>query len=229
MELTFEERAEFTAMKRKNAVKPFENDPILSSTIPETVAGLIHDQFGVNLPTPTTTVPIVINVAWTEILKYVQEQTVDEFSMDVAGISIEYVTEISDSDKPTNIVPQLTHKKLGVFTKVENVGLLGSDISSAMIEAYTSWRTVNLTENVTNLENKIFAKILEEYGLHLGEPVAILPILSCAYTVAVTIAKDTHATINFYNLFEIDVMNDDQILLNPLAAIKQNVRNVISG
>lgn len=225
MELTFEERRDLAVQKREAAVKPFANDPILSTTIPETVAGLIHDQFGVNLPTPKTTVPIVINVAWKEILKYVQEQTVDEFSMDVAGVSIEYVTDLSESDKPTNIVPQLTHKKLGIFTKVENVGLLGSDISSAMIEAYTSWRTVNLTENVTNLENKIFAKILEEYNLHLGEAVAIFPILSCAYTVAVSIAKDTRATVNFYNLFEIDVMNDDQILLNPLAAIKQNVKN----
>lgn len=225
MELTFEERAELIIQKREAAVKPFANDPILSTTIPEAAAGLLHDQFGVNLPIPKTTVPIVVNIAWKEILKYVQEQTVDEFSMDVAGVSIEYVTDLSDSDKPTNIVPQLTHKKLGIFTKVENVGLLGSDISSAMIEAYTSWRTVNLTENMMNLESKIFITILNEYNIHLGEPVSIFPILSCAYTVAVSIAKDTRTTVNFYNFFEIDVMNEDQVLLNPLDAIKHNINN----
>jgi hypothetical protein len=225
MELTFEERREEAISKREAAVKPFANDPILSTTIPETVAGLIHDQFGMNIPTPHVSIPIIISVAWKEILKYIQEQQVDEFSMDVAGVSVEYVTDISESDKPTNIVPQLTHKKLGIFMKVENNSLIGSDISSALIEAYTAWRTVNLTENVTNLENKIFSNIFNEYNLHLGEPVTIFPILSCAYTVAVTIAKDTHTTVNFYNLFEIDVMDDDHILLNPLAGVKQNVKN----
>lgn len=210
MELTFEELVELIIQKREDAVKPFVNDPILSVTIPEATAGLLHDQFRANnLPIPKITVPIVVSVAWKEILKYVQEQTVDEFSMDVAGVLVKYVTDLSESDKPTNIVPQLTHKKLGIFT----------------IEAYTSWRKVNITENVMNLESKIFVTILNEYDIYLGEPISIFPILSCAYTVAVSIAKDTRATVNFYNLFEIDVMNDDQILLNPLAAIKQNVKN----
>lgn len=204
MELTFEERVELIIQKREDPVKPFVNDPILSTTIPEATAGLLHDQFRINLPAPKTTVPIVVSVAWKEILKYVQKQTVDEFSMDVAGVSVKYVTDLSESDKPTNIVPQLTHKKFGIFT----------------IEAYTSWRKANITENVMNLENKIFITIFNEYDINLGEPISIFPILSCAYTAAVSIAKDTRTTVNFYNLFEIDVMNDDQILLKPLKEVK---------
>lgn len=205
MELTFEERVELIIQKREAAIKPFANDPILSTTIPEATAGLLHDQFRTNnLPAPKTTVPIVVSVAWKEILKYVQEQTVDEFSMDVAGVSVKYVTDLSESDKPTNIVPQLTHKKFGIFT----------------IEAYTSWRKANITENVMNLESKIFVTILNEYDIYLGEPISIFPILSCAYTAAVSIAKDTHTTVNFYNLFEIEVMNDGQVLLKPLKEVK---------
>lgn len=220
-----EEKRELMLRKRTNAVKPFASNPILSTRIPETVAGLFHDQFGIYMPSPTLLVPIVIDVAWKNILEFVRKQNVDEFSIEVAGVVLEYVTDISESDKSTNIVPQLYHKRLGIFKKTEHNETVGSSIMQEQFQKYTDWRTVNLTEHLTDLENKIAAEIISEYGLSLNTPVAILPVLSAAYTVAVEISRESHQTVNFYNLFEIDVMNDDQVLLNPLSPIKQNIKD----
>lgn len=224
-EMTLEEKRELLQRKRTNAVKPFASNPILSTRIPKIVGDLFHDQFGIYMPTPEITVPIVIDVAWKNILKFVRNQPVDEFSIEVAGVLLEYVTDISESDKATNIVPQMFHKRLGIFKKTEHNETIGSDIMQEQFQRYTDWRTVNLTEHLTDIENSIAAEIINEYGLSLNTPVAILPILSAAYTVAVEISRETHQTVNFYNLFEIDVMNDDQILLNPLSPIKQNIKD----
>lgn len=224
-EMTLEERKELLVRKRTNAVKPFAADPILSERIPSIVNGLFHDQFGIYMPVPELTVPIVIDVAWKHILKFVQDQTVDEFSIDIAGVQLEYVTDISESDKATNIVPQLFHKRLGIFKKTEHNETIGSNIQQEQFQKYTEWRTVNLTEHLTDLENNISSEIMSEYGLNLNTPVVILPLLSAAYTVAVEISREKHQTVNFYNLFEIDVMDDEHILLNPLSPIKQNIKN----
>ena len=93
------------------------------------------------------------------------------------------------------------------------------------LQKYTEWRTVNLTEHLTTLEDAIAAEVISEYGLSLNVSAAILPLLSAAYTVAVEIARDTKQTINFYHYFEIDVMEDETVLLTPLSPIKQNVKN----
>lgn len=224
-EMSMEERRAMLVTKRENAVKPYSFDPILAERIPDTVGLLFHDQFGIYMPSPRLTVPIVIDIAWKHILKFVQEQQVDEFSIEVAGLQLEYVTEISESDKSTNIVPQMFHKKTGIFKKTEHNTVIGSDVMQDQLQKYNDWRTVNLTEHLTHLEDSIMSDIINEFGLSLGTPAAILPLLSCAYTVAIEIARDTHETVNFYNLFEIDVMNDDQVLLNPLSPIKQKVKN----
>lgn len=225
MSQTIDEKRELFIKKRNNAVEVFQNDPILSQRIPDIVSDLFHDQFGIYLPSPRLLVPITVDVAWKHILKFVQKQEVDEFSIEVAGVLLEYVTDISESDKSTNIVPQLFHKKTGIFQKTEHNATVGSDIMAEQKQKYTEWRTVNLTEHLTTLETAITAEIINEYGLSVTVSEAILPLLSAAYTVAVEIARESHTTVNFYNYFEIDVMADDKILLTPLAPIKQNIKN----
>ena len=224
-EETLEEKRQALMTRRENAVKVYANDPILSERIPDIVAALFHDQFNINMPNPRVSVPIIVDVAWKHILKFVQKQTVDEFSMEFAGVLLEYVTDVSESDKSTNIVPQLYHKRTGIFKKTEHNAVPGSGVMADQIQRYTEWRTVNLTEHITNLEDGIADEIIKEYGISLNVSAAIFPVLSAAYTAAIEIARDLKTTINFYNYFEIDVMSDDQILLTPLAPIQQNIKN----
>lgn len=222
---TFEEKKEALLRRRENAVKVYQSDIVCSQRIPDTVADLFHDQFGIYMPTPRITVPIVVDVTWKHILRFVQKQPVDEFSIEIAGVLLEYVTDISESDKSTNIVPQLYHKKLGIFKKNEHNTTIGTDIIQEQLQKYNDWRSVNLTEHLTTLEDSVAAEVLAEYGLSLNASAAILPLISAAYTVAVEIARESHETVNFYNYFEIDVMADEKIILTPLAPIKQNIKN----
>ena len=221
----YEKKKKELQKKRENAVKVYQDDIYLSQRIPDTVSELFHDQFGIYIPKPRYTVPIVVDTAWKHILRFVQKQPVDEFSIEIAGVYLEYVTDISESDKSTNINPQLYHKKCGIFKKTEHNATLGSDIMQEQLQKYTEWRTVNLTEHLTTLEDAIAAEVISEYGLSLNVSAAILPLLSAAYTVAVEIARDTKQTINFYHYFEIDVMEDETVLLTPLSPIKQNIKN----
>ena len=139
-ELTFEEKREKLLTRRENAVKVYQSDPILSQRIPDTVGELFHDQFGIYMPSPRLTVPIVVDVTWKHILKFVQQQPVDQFSIEIAGVLLEYVTDISDSDKSTNIVPQMYHKKLGIFKKNEHNTTIGTDIMQEQLQKYNDWR-----------------------------------------------------------------------------------------
>ena len=165
---TFEEKKEALLRRRENAVKVYQSDIVCSQRIPDTVADLFHDQFGIYMPTPRITVPIVVDVTWKHILKFVQKQPVDEFSIEIAGVLLEYVTDISESDKSTNIVPQLYHKKLGIFKKNEHNTTIGTDIIQEQLQKYNDWRSVNLTEHLTTLEDSVAAEVLAEYGLSLN-------------------------------------------------------------
>ena len=103
--------------KRKNEVETYKGSEILSKTIPEVTSRLIYDQFGIELPDPLALIPIVFTTGWKHILQFVQRQQVDEFSINVGGIALEYVTEDSQSDKCRNIVPQMYHIKAPIFKK----------------------------------------------------------------------------------------------------------------
>ena len=96
--------------RRKNFMETFAGNPILTQTIPGIASKLFEDEFNITLMDPTY-VPIVFTTGWTEVLKFVGSQEVDEFAIDVCGVSLEYVTEYSQTDKSTNIVPQLIHKR----------------------------------------------------------------------------------------------------------------------
>ena len=212
------------AERRKNFMDVFRGNIALCETIPGVASQLIHDEFKLSIVDPTT-VPITFVTGWTEILKFVGSQKCDEFAMKVGGVSIEYVTEYSETDKNTNIVPQMFHETSPVFVKQEHQIVPGSSAMDEMLERYNVWRTANLAETCDKIERDVYSKVLNEYGIDLMTQVAILPILAATYVAGVQIARETRETVNMYNIFEIDVYEDDRVVLTPLSTVKQYLKN----
>lgn len=211
--------------KRKNEVETYKGNEILSKTIPEVTSRLIYDQFGIELPDPLALIPIVFTTGWKHILQFVQRQQVDEFSINIGGIALEYVTEVSDSDKGRNIVPQMYHVKAPIFKKENHDLVSGSDFNQELLNRYNAWRTVNLAETINSVEMSVYNEVLDTFGLDLRVPATVIPLMAATYAVGLQIARQTKVTLNMYNVFEIDVTEDDKILLTPLAMVKQYLKN----
>jgi hypothetical protein len=225
METQYKNKLEEMRIRRKNEVETYAGNEILSKTIPEVTSDLFYDEFGINLPDPGSTVPIVFTTAWKHILQYVQSQQVDEFAINIGGISLEYLTEESDSDKGRNIVPQMFHVKTPIFKKNDHETVAGSNFNDELLNKYNAWRTVNLAETLSVIENAVYSEVLSTFGIDLRVSATIIPLISATYAVGLQIARETHATVNMYNVFEIDVTEDDTVLLTPLAMIKQYLKN----
>lgn len=211
--------------KRKNEVATYAGNDILSNTIPEVTSELFYCEFGINLPDPKSTIPITFTTAWKHLLQFVQRQQVDEFSINVGGIALEYVTEISDSDKGRNIVPQLYHVKSPIFKKNQHDSVVGSNVNDELCNKYNNWRTVNLAETVNVVEQSVYKEVLDTFGIDLRVSATVLPLITATYAVGLQIARETKTTVNMYNVFEIDVAEDGAVLLTPLAMIKQYLKN----
>lgn len=205
---------------RQNFMEDFNNDSVISKTIPEIAARLMKNEFGINLY-DYSTIPIVFTVGWTEILKYVGSQPSDEFAIDICGISVEYTTEFSESDKSTNIVPQFIHKHLPIFTINDQQAVPGSRFNEDLLVKYNSWRSVNLMETIDKIERDIYSIVLNEYGLDLMVSATVFPLISAIYAAGIQIARERRTTINMYNIFEIDIADGDKVILTPLATVKQ--------
>ena len=211
--------------KRKNEIETYKGNDILSTTIPEVTSRLIYEEFGIDLPDPKALIPIVFTTGWKHILQFVQRQPVDEFSINIGGIALEYTTEDSQSDKCRNIVPQMYHIKAPIFKKNEHDAVPGSNFNDELLNRYNAWRTVNLAETVNSVEMAVYKEVLDTFGLDLRVPATVIPLLAATYSVGLQIARQTKVTLNMYNVFEIDVTDDDTILLTPLAMVKQYLKN----
>lgn len=212
------------AERKKNFMESFARNPILSNTIPDIAAKLFEDEFNIHI-IDKSHIPIVFTTGWTEVLKFVQTQNVDEFAIDVCGISLEYITEYSETDKCTNIVPQLFHKRVPIFTKQTHQDVPGASFNSELNAKYNAWRTENLTEILDKIERDTASIVLNEFGIDLMVSAAVFPMMSATYAAGVQLARESHQTINMYNIFEIDVVEGDQIILTPLSTIKQYLKN----
>ena len=212
--------------RRQNFIKPFQGNEIQSVKIPAITSELFSREFDISIVDPETTVPIVFSTAWKYILQFVKEQPSPEFAIDVCGLSLEYVTEYSESDKPTNIVPQLIHKRMPIFIEHEGQRVSGASMNEELLTRYNAWRTVNLTEVLDKIEQQTENEVRQTYGIYLMHSAAVLPILAAAYVAGIELAKETHETINMYSIFEIDVFEEDgSINLTPLAYIKQGIKD----
>lgn len=212
------------AERRANFMETYKGNTILSKTIPEVAAQLFHDEFGINIYDHSH-IPIVFSTGWREILKFVGSQPTDEFAIDVCGVSLEYVTEMSESDKSTNIVPQMLHKKTPVFSKQSHQAVTGSSFNDELLNKYNSWRSVNLAETIDKIERDIYAIVLNEYGINLMVSATIFPLMAATYVAGLQVARETRETVNMYNIFEIDVVDDDKVILTPLSTVKQYLKN----
>jgi hypothetical protein len=211
--------------RRKNEVATYAGNVILAETIPDVASELFYDEFGIDIPDPRACVPIIFTTAWKHILQFVQKQPVDQFSLNIAGISLEYVTEVSDSDKGRNIVPQLYHLKAPIFKKNNHDAVPWSNFNDELLNRYNAWRTVNLAETVNSVEMSVYKEVLDTFGLDLRYPTTVIPLIAAAYSVGLQIARTTKTTVNMYNVFEIDVTDDDTVILTPLAMVKQYLKN----
>ena len=82
-------------------------------------------------------------------------------------------------------------------------------------------KIVYVMETITGIENEIFRIILEDFGINVFVASIIYPIMAATYVAGIQLARQSKDTINMYNIFEIDVVEDDKILLTPLATVKQ--------
>lgn len=220
------------ALARKLRIKDYENNPVLSTEIPEIVEGVFYSEFGINLPDAKETVPIVFEIGWRRICEFVATQPVDEFSIDICGVSFEYTTEMTDAEKSTNITPHLVHLRNAVFKTNDHPVIAGSDYHNAIINRYNEWRSVNIQETIANLENKIYSDLISEYGIDLTVSVAVLPLMSCIYTAGVQKARDicrnadydSRVYLELYNVMAIRVDEDESVLLRPLRSLKEGVK-----
>lgn len=210
--------------RRKNFMEVFNGNPTLTKLIPEVAAQLFHDEFGINIYDHSH-IPIVFSVGWTEILKFVGQQPTDEFAIEVCGVSLEYITEYSESDKNTNIVPQIIHKKTPIFMKQQHQVVTGSSYNDELLSKYNAWRTVNLAETIDKIERDIYSIVLNDYGINLMVSATIFPLMAATYVAGLQVARETKQTVNMYNIFEIDVVDGDRILLTPLSTVKQYLKN----
>lgn len=212
------------AERRQNFMKRYHGDVTLTKTIPEVAAQLFYDEFGVNVYDHSH-IPIVFETGWKKILEFVGSQQTEEFAINVCGVSLEYVTEYSESDKSTNIVPQMYKAKMPIFTKSQHQVTTGSTYTDSLLEKYSSWRSENLAETVNKIESEIYASLINDFGIDLMTSAAVLPMIAATYVAGLQVARETRQTVNMYNIFEIDVLSDEQVILTPLATVKQYFKN----
>lgn len=213
-------------IKRQNFVKPFAANVVQSKMIPEITAELFNREFGITIQDAEHTVPIVFSVGWKHILRFVKSQPSSEFAINIVGLSLEYKTEYSESDKPTNIIPRLVYLNTPIFKENDTNNISAASINDDLLQAYNRWRTSYIGEVLDKVENDTENEVRTTFGIYLVHSAAVIPILAAAYAAGIQIARDTHETVNMYSMFEIDCNEDDgSIILTPLAAIKQGLKD----
>lgn len=211
--------------RRNNFMEEFKNNIEQYQIIPNVARELIYQEFGVEIDDNLLcTIPLTFQIGWKELLKFVEAQPSDEFAIDVCGISLEYTTEYSETDKPRNIVPSIFHKRSPIFMRKENTNVPGYQHNDDLIEKYNAWRTVNLCEFITKVENDVMDILENKYGIDLMVSAAVFPIMAAAYAAGLQVARETKHKVNMYNVFEITVVEGDQVILSPSSVIKQYIK-----
>ena len=80
-------------------------------------------------------------------------------------------------------------------------------------------------ETIDKIERDIYAIVLNEYGINLMVSATIFPLMAATYVAGLQVARETRETVNMYNIFEIDVVDDDMVILTPLSTVKQYLKN----
>ena len=223
--LTPEELQKHFSQLRENQLRQWGviNNPMLMKQIPEIAAELLLKEFKMQFPR-LTDLPIVFVLGWKHVMEFVKEQRVPEFSVDVCGVSVEYQTEYSETEKNSNIVPQLFHKRIPLFRDRQHTEVIGSSFKQELNKKYDAWRTENLTETISKLENDVFNELINVYAIDVVVAPTVFATMAAMYAAGVQLAMDTHEEVNMYNIFSIQVFNGDQIVLSPAAIMKQTMK-----
>lgn len=223
MNKTIQEMMAEKARARAIAMEPYENSPILMNEIPDIAKGIFEAEFGITVRIPEA-FPLAFMFGWEAVTRFAQEQPTPEFAITIAGVSLQYVTDLSESDKARNIVPQLIHEDDPIFKQNNHNDSIGVKSNADMIESYERWRTENLTETITKLETDVFKILLDDYGIDLCVTNAIIPMMAATYSAGLAIARRSKQTVNMYNIFQIDIADGGKVVLTPLADIKYHIK-----
>lgn len=211
--------------RRERFMNTFASDPVLKETLPQLAMELFYAEFGVTLDDPNI-IPVVWSCTMERLMAFLHSQNAEQFSVSVCGFTLEYMTEYSESDKARNIVPELYHDFIPIFTKKHHDVVPGSSYNQTLISKYNDWRTVNLTETIDMVERESYQSILENYGANLMVSATIFPLVAAIYCAGVTIAQESGKPVNMYNWFTITSRGEDKkIILTPLASIKQGLKD----
>jgi hypothetical protein len=219
-----EDKKKLYLTKQENFMKNFRGNPILSDVIPEITGRLLYDEFGINFVNPAQ-IAIVFTEAWAAIGRFVHDQQVGDFSVDICGVAIGFKTDFTQSDKPTNIVPVMTHKRAPLFKRQDHQIVAGSSFNDELLQNYNAWRTVNMCEVIDKLEREIFAHVMKEYGIALMVPQSVFPIIAAVYAAGLQVARETGESIELYNMFEITVLEGDKVAIEVSAPLKQYIKD----
>ena len=218
-----EERINF-AERRKRFMSTFAEDEIQFKVIPDAAAGLMYREFGVTID-DLSYIPIAWNVIWKHMMQYLHSQKADSFSVRTCGFTLEYMTELSESDKARNIVPEMYHNYIPIFNSKHHDISTGSTYNQQLIAQCNEWRSVNLMEVIDMVERESFNDLLTIYGINMIVSAIIFPLMAATYSAGVSHAITNNVPVNMYNWFIITPREKDTIILTPLASIKQGLKD----
>lgn len=223
-----ERRQHFLEMHLKSTDNSKEDSSIdydlLTNQIPDIVSEIMKAEFGIKFAIPNATFPITFIVGWTKVLEYLRSQPEKEYAVDICGLRIGYYTDYHDGDKANNITPILQHVRQPVFMKDQPSPISGVDFTQDLLQKYNTWRSVNLNEIITKIENETFDVLLNEYGIDILLPEAVFPIMAAIYSTAIEFAKKREDEyINLYKIFLIKY-KQGHILPKELGFIKQTLK-----
>ena len=210
--------------RRVRFMNTFKDDSVLTKTIPELACSLFFKEFGVSI-SDLTFIPIVWSTTWMQLMEFLHSQKSESFSVSICGFTLEYMTEYSESDKARNIVPELYHDYIPIFTQKDHVIVPGANFNQELISKYNDWRTNNLTETIDMIERNVFDDVMKKFGISLMVSATVFPLVSAIYAAGVHVALETKKPVNMYNWFTITARDDDKIILTPLASIKQGLKD----
>lgn len=227
-----EEQVQSMEEARKNFIKAHFSEidketpadmTLLLETIPEIVDTVLTDEFGIHTTIENGLV-ITFITAWKHIINFINAQPDRDFALDVAGLKIGYTTEYHEGDKPSNIVPMVKHSKIPAFVKNHQSPTTGTDFTADLTQKYNAWRSVNLEEVVDKIERDTHSEVLNDYGIDLIVPQAVLPILGAFYAAGLQIAKQYEGEkINMYNVYYIKY-KQGHFFAKELGYIKGNLK-----
>ncbi len=212
------------AKARKIWMKPFADNRILAQDIPEIAARLFKEEFDVAIRFSETP-QLAFALGWRAYCKFARSQPTPEFSINITGASLEYVTDFSESDKSRNITPQIIYHQDPLFKPKEHSEHIGFKSNAEMAQDYETWRSENLTETVEKINTDVQSQLFNDYGIDTTVSQAVIPLMGATLAAGLYKARETGQKINMYNVLSIEIMDGDKVIYTPDPSIKYAMKH----